>query len=142
MDKYDSVNDRYWYSGTSLLKNKLNIKDENKLENAEREITDLTIDNEHSELKDDVELVKLMFNRWTNYSQYDQYRGQLDAEVSMLIGRFNPFHDGHKALIKKVYEEKGKPILIFVRMVSEMLNLSNRMFQVKKWLILLNCIKT
>lgn len=30
---------------TSVLKNKLNIKDENKLENAEREITDLTINN-------------------------------------------------------------------------------------------------
>ncbi|WP_428354441.1 putative adenosine monophosphate-protein transferase Fic [Methyloprofundus sp.] len=45
MDKYDSVNDRYCYLGTSVLKNKLNIKDENKLENAEREITNLTIDN-------------------------------------------------------------------------------------------------
>ena len=43
MDKYDSINDRYCYLGTFVLKNKLNIQDENKLENAEREITDLTI---------------------------------------------------------------------------------------------------
>ena len=43
MDKYDSENDHYCYSGTSILKNKLNIREDHKLENAERDITNQTI---------------------------------------------------------------------------------------------------
>jgi cell filamentation protein len=44
MDKYDtSKNDPYCYKGTSVLKNKLNIRDLNSLEEAEREITSKTI---------------------------------------------------------------------------------------------------
>jgi len=40
VDKYDtSYNDPYCYSGTSVLKNKLNIRNFDELENAEREIT-------------------------------------------------------------------------------------------------------
>ena len=40
MDKYDtSYNDPYCYSDTSVLINKLNIRDFDELENAEREIT-------------------------------------------------------------------------------------------------------
>ena len=40
MDKYDtSYNDPYCYSGTSVLKNKLNIRNFDELEKAEREIT-------------------------------------------------------------------------------------------------------
>ena len=40
MDKYDtSYNDPYCYSRTSVLINKLNITDFDKLEKAEREIT-------------------------------------------------------------------------------------------------------
>jgi cell filamentation protein len=45
MDKYDASNDHYCYAKTTVLKNKLNIKDMNELENAEREITALTIQN-------------------------------------------------------------------------------------------------
>jgi cell filamentation protein len=43
MDKYDASNDHYCYQNTSILKNKLNIKDMNTLEAAEREITAETI---------------------------------------------------------------------------------------------------
>ena len=43
MDKYDATNDHYCYPGTSILINKLNITDENVLENAERDITNQTI---------------------------------------------------------------------------------------------------
>jgi len=43
MDKYDAVNDHYCYQGTATLKNKLNIKDMGELENAEREITAITV---------------------------------------------------------------------------------------------------
>lgn len=43
MDKYDASNDHYCYSNTSVLKNKLNIKDMADLEKAEREITAITI---------------------------------------------------------------------------------------------------
>ena len=43
MDKYDSENDHYCYSETSILKNKLNIREDHKLENAERDITNQTI---------------------------------------------------------------------------------------------------
>ncbi|MCK4091349.1 putative adenosine monophosphate-protein transferase Fic [Acinetobacter radioresistens] len=43
MDKYDANNDHYCYPNTTVLKNKLNIQDMNELENAEREITALTI---------------------------------------------------------------------------------------------------
>ena len=45
MDKYDAANDHYCYQGTSVLKNKLNIHDEHKLELAERDITNQTINN-------------------------------------------------------------------------------------------------
>lgn len=43
MDKYDAKNDSYCYTNTSVLKNKLNIKDLNSLEAAERDITAATI---------------------------------------------------------------------------------------------------
>jgi len=44
MDKYDtSYNDPYCYSETTVLRNKLNIRDFDELENAEREITAFTI---------------------------------------------------------------------------------------------------
>lgn len=42
MDKYDAANDHYCYQGSNTLTNKLNIKDIDELENAEREITALT----------------------------------------------------------------------------------------------------
>ncbi len=42
MDKYDASNDHYCYSGTNTLKNKLDIKDMDTLEKAEREITAVT----------------------------------------------------------------------------------------------------
>lgn len=43
MDKYDAANDRYCYQGTNTLKNKLNIKSMDELEEAEREITEITV---------------------------------------------------------------------------------------------------
>ena len=43
MDKYDASSDHYCYQGTSTLKNKLDIQDMATLEEAEREITALTI---------------------------------------------------------------------------------------------------
>ncbi len=45
MDKYDAANDHYCYQGTSVLENRLNIRDEYKLELAERDITNNTINN-------------------------------------------------------------------------------------------------
>ncbi len=45
MDKYDATNDHYCYSGTPVLINKLNIRDGALLELAERDITNLTINN-------------------------------------------------------------------------------------------------
>ena len=45
MDKYDAGNDHYCYRGTATLKNKLNIKDMDELESAEREITSITVRN-------------------------------------------------------------------------------------------------
>lgn len=44
MDKYNEY-DKYCYNGTSVLKNKLNIKNENDLEEAEREFTYEAIQN-------------------------------------------------------------------------------------------------
>lgn len=44
MDKYDASNDHYCYPDSSVLKNKLNIKNAAILELAERDITNLTID--------------------------------------------------------------------------------------------------
>ncbi|MHC8287525.1 putative adenosine monophosphate-protein transferase Fic [Pseudomonas sp. XS1P51] len=44
MDRYDAANDHYCYPGGGVLKNKLNIKDADKLELAERDITNKTID--------------------------------------------------------------------------------------------------
>lgn len=44
MDRYDATNDHYCYPGSDVLKNKLNIKDADKLERAERDITNKTID--------------------------------------------------------------------------------------------------
>jgi cell filamentation protein len=44
MDKYDSSNDIYCYPNTNVLKNKLGITDGNVLEEAEREITSISID--------------------------------------------------------------------------------------------------
>ncbi|MGZ5027095.1 MAG: putative adenosine monophosphate-protein transferase Fic [Methylobacter sp.] len=43
MDKYDAANDRYCYQGTTTLKNKLNIREMDELERAEREITAITV---------------------------------------------------------------------------------------------------
>lgn len=45
MDKYDASNDRYCYSGSTVLKNKLNIHDAEELETAEREITVFALSN-------------------------------------------------------------------------------------------------
>ena len=42
MDKYDASNDHYCYQGTVTLKNKLNIRDMELLEKAERDITVIT----------------------------------------------------------------------------------------------------
>ncbi len=44
MDKYDSSNDHYCYPDTNVLENKLNIVDIDELEEAEREITALTVE--------------------------------------------------------------------------------------------------
>lgn len=43
MDKYDAISDHYCYKDTFVLKNKLNIRDVETLEKAEREITAITI---------------------------------------------------------------------------------------------------
>lgn len=43
MDKYDASNDHYCYPNTTALKNKLEITDEKRLEEAEREITEASI---------------------------------------------------------------------------------------------------
>ncbi|WP_204368959.1 Fic/DOC family protein [Methylocucumis oryzae] len=43
MDKYDAANDLYCYKGTITLKNKLNIREIDELEQAEREITAITV---------------------------------------------------------------------------------------------------
>lgn len=43
MDKYDAGNDYYCYPGTAVLKNKLGITDEQRLEEAERDITGISI---------------------------------------------------------------------------------------------------
>lgn len=43
MDKYDAANDHYCYPGTNILKNKLNIREMDKLERAERDITAITV---------------------------------------------------------------------------------------------------
>ena len=45
MDKYDASNDHYCYPNTTVLKNKLGISDEKRLEEAEREITEASIHN-------------------------------------------------------------------------------------------------
>ena len=42
MDRYDACNDHYCYTGTATLKNKLNIKDMDEFEKAEREVTAIT----------------------------------------------------------------------------------------------------
>lgn len=47
MDKYDASNDHYCYPNSFILKNKLGITDAATLELAERDITNLTIDNIH-----------------------------------------------------------------------------------------------
>ena len=47
MDKYDVTSDHYCYAGTSVLRNKLNIRDSATLESAEKEITSLTIEYIH-----------------------------------------------------------------------------------------------
>ena len=44
MDKYDVVHDYYCYSNFAVLKNKLNITDAHVFEQAERDITSLTIE--------------------------------------------------------------------------------------------------
>lgn len=43
MDRYDAINDRYCYPNTSVLKNLLDIHDIDKLEDAERDVTDFLI---------------------------------------------------------------------------------------------------
>lgn len=43
MDKYDASNDHYCYTGTTTLKNRLDIRGMDKLEEAERDITALMI---------------------------------------------------------------------------------------------------
>lgn len=43
MDKYDAGNDHYCYPNTAVLKNKLGITDQKRLEEAEREITKTSI---------------------------------------------------------------------------------------------------
>jgi len=47
MDKYDALNDHYCWPNSTVLRNKLNIRDENILEDAEREITEVSIGNIH-----------------------------------------------------------------------------------------------
>ncbi len=42
MDRYDAANDHYCYPGTTVLKNKLDIQDATRLEEAERAITGKT----------------------------------------------------------------------------------------------------
>jgi cell filamentation protein len=43
MDKYDVSNDLYCFPNSPVLKNKLDIENESQLENAEREITEISI---------------------------------------------------------------------------------------------------
>jgi cell filamentation protein len=47
MDKYDEHGDQYCYLNSVVLRNKLNIQDEEIFENAEREITEISIGNIH-----------------------------------------------------------------------------------------------
>lgn len=56
----------------------------------------------------------------------------------MFIGRWNPFHDGHKALIEKTLQKKKKnnmPILILVRETSYDTSADLRASRIKSWLI-------
>lgn len=47
MDKYDEHGDRYCYPNSGVLKNKLNIKNEQDFESAEREVTSISEGNVH-----------------------------------------------------------------------------------------------
>ncbi|WP_215399526.1 Fic/DOC family protein [Rheinheimera oceanensis] len=47
MDKYDEHGDRYCYPNSVVLRNKLGIQDEETFENAEREITEISIGHIH-----------------------------------------------------------------------------------------------
>lgn len=50
------------------------------------------------------------------------------------IGRWVTFHDGHKYIIKKVYEEKKLPVLILVRNTNEEPDAIIRLDVINEWL--------
>jgi len=52
----------------------------------------------------------------------------------VFIGRWCPLHAGHKAIIRKVYEEKQLPVLIMIRNTEESIPLKKRVDIIQKWL--------
>ena len=88
VDKYDTGNDYYCYPGTSVLKNKLNIKDESILENAEREITSVSIRNiRYSDPPYNIEYFKNL--HLTLFSELYEWAGKTrDVDISKGGTRF------------------------------------------------------
>lgn len=52
----------------------------------------------------------------------------------VFIGRWAPLHNGHKKLIKKVYEEKHLPVLVMVRNTDEEIPINKRVGIITNWL--------
>ena len=51
------------------------------------------------------------------------------------IGRWRVFHDGHKALIRKVWEQNKRPIMVMVMDTNEEPNPEVRAAAIRAWLL-------
>lgn len=74
------------------------------------------------------------FEHYTNPTYYYQDSMQKERHLSF-IGRWNPFHNGHKYIIQKKLEDNPDlPVLIYVRDTSFDTSASLRAEEVRKWL--------
>lgn len=110
---YDSINSKYTYPGTSVIKNKLNIKDEKKLEEYERQMVAFklaTIRNHKTPEKFDLARLKFIHDYLfcDVYEFAGKFRDENITKDNFMFAQFEYIEENLNDILNKIDVEKLK----------------------------------
>lgn len=112
---YDSINSKYTYPGTSVIKNKLNLKDEKKLEDYERQIVSFklaTIRKHEMPDKFDENRLKYIHNYLfcDIYEFAGKYREENITKDNFMFAQFEYIEENVNSILDKIDVKKLKEL--------------------------------
>lgn len=112
---YDSINSKYTYPGTNVIKNKLNIKDEKKLEDYERQMVSFklaTIRKHEMPEKFDSNRLKYIheFLFCDIYEFSGKYREENITKDNFMFAQFEYIEENVNEILNKIDVEKLKEL--------------------------------